>query len=188
MSENLGFNLSFSETSGAFPLIEEGIYQVAFAELVSIGLRPKYQSDELEEKYVMYFYTDLEDATDGTQQRFVLRSKPMNSSDNIKSTISQYFLAIMGGKVDTEAVAKGSSAGKLAETLKGNNVSVTVVHSNPTSDGKVYANITALAPVAAKKRREVNLDGYVRPEKKEKAETVSAAGAGKSEDDIPWGS
>lgn len=171
MSDNLGFKVDFTGNgSDSFPILVEDTYQVAFAGMESLGLLPKFKQnptdqDEFVEKVCFYFYSAEEELTDGSTARVVLRSKPMTTSGHVKSSLTAAFLAILGGKPDPEVIGKEGviSAGELAEKLKGNNVQVSVVHS---IDGR-YANIASISPVSSKNRKEINLEGYVKPQKKE---------------------
>ncbi len=179
----MNFSIGFDENS-SFPILPEGIYQVAFAGVEDLGMKPKFQSEELEPKMAMYFYTAEEELSDGSVGRVILRSKPMSMSDHIKSTLSTYMVAIMGGKVDRDVVPEGTKKDldQLVTELIGNNVSVTTVIQQDAK-GRDWANIASIAPVASKRRRDVDIEGFVKPERKEKENARAAFSGGVSNND-----
>lgn len=171
------FKLNFSEEAEKdYPMLPEGTYQVAFAALEDLGMHEGYY-DKIngtgpQPKFAMWFYTDEEEATDGTKKRFKLRSKPLLKSPSPNSNLVKYFLKIMGGKPDTEIVPEGESIGPeaLGEALVGCNVTVEVVHSE---DGK-WANIRDIGSVPKKLRYVVSAEGFEIPKKNEDAESAAA--------------
>jgi hypothetical protein len=149
------------EGGGAsFELPTEGVTRGVCADVIDLGVRPGFENKPTH-KVALVFQVD-QTGKDGkpiqVQQWFTL-------SMNEKSNLRKFLSAWRGKQFEL------GEAGKFdLLTLVGKNALLTLVHSKPNAQGKVYGNIQSVSPLM-KGMEELKIRDYERREAKAEDQT-----------------
>jgi hypothetical protein len=153
--------------SGTYELPEEGVFRGVCADVIDLGIRPGFEGKPTH-KLALVFQID-QIGKDGKPLQV---QQWMTLSMNEKANLRKFLESWRGKKFEV-----GEAAGFDLLKLQGVSALLTLVHSRPNAQNKVYANIQSISPLM-KGMEPLAVRDYVRREPKDQAGTMGNAHLG----------
>lgn len=170
-------------TNSNFEPAPEGTQQGVLVDIIDRGFQPdKFNPGQTRHEIQLAFQTE-EEMADG--RPYVVKTYPMTASLNSKAKLFQT-IGAMRGKIQPEELDENGDFD--LDGLIGTNCLITIQHTTK-DDGRVFANVTGVAPLPKKTTTRLEPRDYVRVQDREPQAQAAAAGAasgGTGEDEIPF--
>jgi hypothetical protein len=153
--------------SGTFTLASEGVVRAVCADVIDLGIKPGWEGKPTH-KIALVFQIDENDKDGKPIQVQQWATLSMNEKSNLRKLLESW----RGKKFEV-----GEAAQFDLLKLVGANALLTLVHSRPNAQNKVYANIQSISPLM-KGMEPLAVRDYVRREPKDQAGTMGNAHLG----------